>query len=111
MDNIDYKKPSFHSLLHQFEYDWVEYNVHVDKETGKFIFTIHSFDIGEEIAIKLYKETLYKVESDNYWEMKDLFFTFHRLVVPHEAKVEAGYQDGTYLYPNKSGELFDLLNK
>ena len=109
MDNIDYKKPSFHSLLHQFEYDEYEYKVQVDKQTGGFSFSIHSFEIGEGGENKVYKETLYNIESDDYWEMKDLFFTFHRLVVPHETKVEAGYRDGTFLYPNNTDELFEKI--
>lgn len=109
MKNNNYIKPKFSGIIHQFEYDDKEYYVCINKKTGKFTFNILSklYDENRELRDEV---DLYFVSSDNYWELKDLFFTFHKLVVPHQIKVDAGYQDGTYEYPMNTGKLADMLN-
>ena len=110
MENNNYKKPTFKSLIHTFEYDAKVYNVEVDKETGDFIFTIYSRFYNEASQDIDYIQ-LYRIDDENYYVIKDLFFTFHKLVVPFEVKEEANYEDGSFEHPMKSGEIFEMFNK
>ncbi len=103
MENNNYKKPTFNNVIHKFEYNNLHFASGIEID-GQFYFCIGEANTDGEV------EMIYEKWSSNYHELKELFFTFHTVTVPHEVKVEGGYEDGTYKYPKTSGDLYDMLN-
>lgn len=106
MENNTYKKPELHKLIYEFSYDYVEYHLGVDVD-GKFGLNILEL-VRDENGEGLDWETVFSTKSDSFIELKELFYTFHTLVVPPEVKLEGGFEDGTYKFPFKQSK-FDAL--